>query len=135
MRYAAMKRRDRTLAQPWDLDASQEGADHKPERGRKGWKDAAPIAGKATIHDVAAAADVSVATVSRVLNGAASVAPATGERVRAAVARLNFVPSAVARNLSRNRTDTLGLLFPEISGPFISEIIRGIEAITREQGY
>src|SRR5689334_14967924 len=73
--------------------------------------------GRATIHDVAAEAAVSAATVSRVLNGTANVTPETIARVRHAVAKLNFVPNSIARNLSLRRTGTLGLLFPEISGP------------------
>jgi len=94
-----------------------------------------PSAGRATIHDVAAAAAVSVATVSRVLNGTANVMPETLARVRAAVDTLNFVPSSVARNLSLQRTNTLGLLFPEISGPFFAQSLRGIESVASAAGY
>ena len=65
-------------------------------------------AARATIHDVAAEAAVSAATVSRVLNGTANVMPETVARVRAAVTKLNFVPNSVARNLSLRRTNTLG---------------------------
>jgi DNA-binding LacI/PurR family transcriptional regulator len=92
-------------------------------------------AARATIHDVAAEAAVSAATVSRVLNGTANVMPETVARVRAAVTKLNFVPNSVARNLSLRRTNTLGLLFPEISGPFFSESLRGIEAVASAGGY
>src|SRR6266542_5500422 len=94
-----------------------------------------PSAGRATIHDVAAAAAVSVATVSRVLNGTANVMPETLARVRAAVDTLNFVPSSVARNLSLQRTNTLGLLFPEISGPFFAQSLRGIESVASAAGH
>src|SRR5437867_7940836 len=92
-------------------------------------------AGRATIHDVAAEAAVSAATVSRVLNGTANVMPETVARVRAAVAKLSFVPNSIARNLSLRRTSTLGLLFPEISGPFFSESLRGIESVASAAGY
>jgi DNA-binding LacI/PurR family transcriptional regulator len=91
--------------------------------------------GRATIHDVAAEAAVSVATVSRVLNSTANVTPETLARVRAAVAKLNFIPNSLARNLSLRRTNTLGLLFPEISGPFFSESLRGIESVASAAGY
>jgi DNA-binding LacI/PurR family transcriptional regulator len=73
--------------------------------------------------------------VSRVLNGTANVLPETVARVREAVNTLNFVPSSVARNLSLQRTNTLGLLFPEISGPFFSQALRGIESVASAAGY
>jgi LacI family transcriptional regulator len=91
--------------------------------------------GRATIHDVAAEAAVSAATVSRVLNGTANVTPETVARVRHAVAKLNFVPNSIARNLSLRRTGTLGLLFPEISGPFFSQSLRGIEPVASASDY
>jgi DNA-binding LacI/PurR family transcriptional regulator len=94
-----------------------------------------PTGSRATIHDVAAAAAVSVATVSRVLNGTANVMPETVARVREAMDMLDFVPSSVARNLSLQRTNTLGLLFPEISGPFFAQSLRGIESVARAAGY
>ncbi len=91
--------------------------------------------GPITIRDVAREASVSPATVSRVINAATSVAPETVERVRAAVEKLNFVPSAAARSLSRKKTDTIGVLFPDISGPFFPGVIRGIEEATAAAGY
>lgn len=65
---------------------------------------------RATIKDVAAAAGVSAQTVSRVVNGHASVLPATRKRVEATIAQLGYRPSAVARGLQSNRTNTVGVL-------------------------
>jgi LacI family transcriptional regulator len=88
-----------------------------------------------TIADVAQKAGVSIATVSRVLNGTAPVDSQTAERVRSAVAELNYVPHAAARTLASHRTDTIGLLLPEISGAFFQPLLRGVEAGVSEAGY
>lgn len=90
---------------------------------------------RVTIADVARQAGVSIATVSRVLNGTASVAETTAGRVRAAIAELHYVPRAAARGLASRRTHTIGLLLPEISGHFFPPLLRGIEAGARENGY
>jgi LacI family transcriptional regulator len=81
-----------------------------------------------TINDVARRAGVSIATVSRVLNGNTPVIDETAERVKAAIEELNYKPRAAARILASRRTDTLGLLLPEIGGAFFSPLLRGIEA-------
>jgi len=91
--------------------------------------------GHATIADVARRAGVSIATVSRVINATTPVAEATAARVRAAIAALNYVPRAAARSLASRRTNTLGLLLPEISGYFFPPLLRGIEAGARENGF
>jgi len=88
-----------------------------------------------TIGDVARQAGVSIATVSRVLNGTAPVIGETAERVHAAIAKLHYAPRAAARGLASKRTNTLGLLLPEISGWFFPSLLRGIEAAAREAGY
>jgi DNA-binding LacI/PurR family transcriptional regulator len=88
-----------------------------------------------TISDVARQADVSIATVSRVLNGTAPVDEATAERVRTAIAELNYVPHAAARTLASRKTNTVGLLLPEISGAFFQPLLRGVEAGAGETGY
>lgn len=88
----------------------------------------------ATIRDVAEAADVSVATVSRTLNDAGKVTPHTRERVLAAAKRLDYVPHSGARSLASKRTDTLGVLLPDLHGEFFSELIRGIDAASRGLG-
>ena len=88
-----------------------------------------------TITDVARQAMVSIATVSRVLNGTTPVQPEKAERVRRAMEDLQFVPHHAARVLASKRTNIIGLLLPEISGPFFSPMLKGIEAEARQAGY
>lgn len=89
----------------------------------------------ATIADVAQLAGVSIATVSRVLNGNTPVIPETAQRVQDAIRTLNYVPRAAARGLASRKTNTIGLLVPEISGDFFPPMLRGIEMSARELGY
>lgn len=88
----------------------------------------------ATIRDVARAADVSVATVSRTLNGIETVAGPTRERVIRVAGELDYVPHSGARALSTRRTDTIGVLLPDLHGEFFSELIRGIDLAARARG-
>jgi DNA-binding LacI/PurR family transcriptional regulator len=88
-----------------------------------------------TIADVALKAQVSIATVSRVLNGTTPVQPDKADRVRLAMEELQFVPRQAARALAGKRTNTIGLLLPEISGAFFSPMLKGIEAGAYEAGY
>jgi len=88
-----------------------------------------------TIADVALRAGVSIATVSRVLNGSAPVDIKTADRVHSAIGDLNYVPHAAARTLASRRTDTIGLLLPEISGAFFQPLLRGVEAGVSEAGF
>jgi DNA-binding LacI/PurR family transcriptional regulator len=89
-----------------------------------------------TIRDVARQAGVSVATVSRVLNNTAVIAPETFARVQAAIAELSFVPRAAAQRLSNNETNTIGLLLPEIGWDnFFPPMLQGIEAGCYEAGF
>jgi LacI family transcriptional regulator len=88
-----------------------------------------------TIRDVAQAAGVSVATVSRVYNGSDLVREETGLRVREAATRLGYVPHGAARSLITSRTNTIGVLLPDLYGEFFSEVIRGIDQAAQGQGY
>ncbi|WP_162789257.1 MULTISPECIES: LacI family DNA-binding transcriptional regulator [Sphingomonas] len=90
---------------------------------------------EATIRDVAQLAEVSVASVSRVLNGSGKVSPAVRERVEAAIAALGYVPHAAARSLSIARTHSIGVVLPDLHGEFFSEIVRGMETVASERGY
>ena len=81
----------------------------------------------ATLRDVAREAGVSVATASRAINGLGNVTAPTRAAVMAAVKKLNFVPHSGARSLTRRRTDTVGVILPDLFGEFFSEIIRGID--------
>lgn len=88
-----------------------------------------------TIADVARHAEVSIATVSRVLNGTTPVQPAKADRVRLAMDELQFVPRHAARVLASRRTNTIGLVTSEISGAFFPPMLKGIEAGAHEAGY
>jgi LacI family transcriptional regulator, galactose operon repressor len=88
-----------------------------------------------TIKDVARAAGVSVATVSRVHNGSALVKEATRRRVGEIAARLGYSPHGAARSLITSRTNTLGVLLPDLYGEFFSEVIRGIDQTAQGHGY
>jgi LacI family transcriptional regulator len=94
-----------------------------------------PTSRPPTIADVARHADVSIATVSRVLNGTTPVQEEKADRVRLAMEELQFVPRHAARVLASKRTNTIGLLLPEISGAFFSPMLKGIEAAAHEAGY
>jgi LacI family transcriptional regulator len=81
---------------------------------------------RATIQDVAAAADVSTATVSRVLNGTTAVSPETETRVRAAVAALDYTPNALTRGVFAGRSNTIGAIIRDIRSPFYFDLIQGL---------
>jgi len=87
-----------------------------------------PSGRKVTIVDVAAEAGVSFGTVSRVINNDVHVRPETRERVLKAMERLGFVANRQARSLAGGRTNTIGLLVPDVGTGYIGEIIRGIDA-------
>ncbi len=88
----------------------------------------------ATLRDVAREAGVSVATASRAINGLGNVTAPTRAAVMAAVKKLNFVPHSGARSLTRRKTDTVGVILPDLFGEFFSEIIRGIDLVAHESG-
>jgi LacI family transcriptional regulator len=88
-----------------------------------------------TIFDVAKRAGISPATVSRVLNQTAVVAPETVARVQAAMAELKYVPRTAARNLATRKTNTLGLVLTDIHGDFFVPLLSGIESAAREAGF
>lgn len=89
----------------------------------------------ASIKDVAEAAGVSTATVSRVLSNGANVRPELRARVQAAVDRLGYRPNLVARSLRAQHTSTLGLIVSDIRNPFFTSISRAVEDTAYEQGY
>ncbi|MBN1269278.1 MAG: LacI family DNA-binding transcriptional regulator [Kiritimatiellae bacterium] len=90
---------------------------------------------RATQKHVAREAGVSEATVSRVLNNSPLVHDATRRRVMDAMQRLGYAPSAAARNLSRDRTDAMGVVFHQMSSGFFASVMAGIDAAAREKGY
>ncbi len=89
----------------------------------------------ATVKDVAERARVSVATVSRVLNGSSSVDAELQARVVAAIAELQFRPNRLARNLRTNSTKTIAFVVPDIENPFFISVVRGVEEVAFREGY
>ena len=88
-----------------------------------------------TIGDVALAAGVSRATVSRVMNGRSTVAADIAERVREAAEHLSYRPSNAARNLALGRTRTVALVLPDVGNPVFQQILHGVMAAADEDGY
>ncbi|MGI2328991.1 LacI family DNA-binding transcriptional regulator [Planococcus sp. YIM B11945] len=89
----------------------------------------------ANIQQVAKQAGVSVATVSRVLNGQAKVAVKTKQKVEEAIKQLHYEPSMLGRNLRNSESRIVLILIPAISNPFYFEIIKGIENMALSQNY
>jgi LacI family transcriptional regulator len=85
--------------------------------------------------DVAREAGVSMMTVSRVVNNKDGVSAATRQRIQAVIDRLGYRPSDIARGLVTKRTGTLGLVVPDVSNPFFSEVARGAEHVAYAEGY
>lgn len=92
------------------------------------------VAKRATIRDVARLAEVSVASASRAMNGIEGVTEETRQKVLSAARLLRFVPHNGARALSTRRTNTVGLVLPDLYGEFFSELIRGVDQAARERG-
>ena len=105
----------------------------KPERPVR--KRAVKTKGPATISDVAEAAGVSTATVSRVLAESSLVVEATRNRVLAAVASLHYAPNASATSLRRLTTDRILVIVPDIANAFFSPILQAIEEAASREGY
>ena len=85
--------------------------------------------------DVARAAGVSQATVSRVLSGSPKVAPATRQRVLDALAETGYTPNLVARAMKTRRTGTIGVVVPSITNPFYPHLIEAVAAALAEARY
>ncbi|SES05617.1 transcriptional regulator, LacI family [Gracilibacillus ureilyticus] len=89
---------------------------------------------KITIYDVAEKAGVSIATVSKVINNTGNMRDTTRQKVMKVMEELNYFPSVMASALTGKKTQTLGLLVPDISNPFFSEMARTIEDRAHERG-
>jgi LacI family transcriptional regulator len=87
-----------------------------------------------TIDDIAKRAGVSSATISRVLNNSSYVKDETKEKVLKVIEEMNYVPSAIARSLSKRETNTIGIIVPDITNSYFGEIIKGISKIAEEVG-
>jgi LacI family transcriptional regulator len=88
-----------------------------------------------TIYDVAREANVSMATVSRVVNGNQNVKPATRKKVLEVIDRLDYRPNAVARGLASKKTTTVGVIIPDISNIYFSSLARGIDDVATMYKY
>ena len=94
-----------------------------------------PLPPPARIKDVAAAAGVSTAAVSRYLNGSLALPPGTAARIDAAVARLGYAPDANARRLSLGRTEVLALIIPDIANPFFAHLADAVQQAAEAEGF
>ncbi len=88
----------------------------------------------ARLRDVAAASSVSVAAVSRYVNGTLQLPQETARRIEAAIARLDYRPNPHARRLSTGRTDTIGLVVPSIDNPFFAKLADAVEGAAAARG-
>ena len=91
--------------------------------------------GRIGIADVAVKAGVSHATVSRVMNGNFTVDPDIAARVRAAAAELKYQPNPVGRSLALGKTDTIGIVVPDLANPTFQAILRGLSRAAAQDGY
>jgi len=89
----------------------------------------------ATIHDVAEEAGVSVATVSHVINETRYVSPELTKKVKQAMDKLGYQRNSVARSLKTQKTHTIGLIVSDITNPFFSQLLRGVEKIATSESY
>ncbi|HUP79986.1 MAG TPA: LacI family DNA-binding transcriptional regulator, partial [Pirellula sp.] len=89
----------------------------------------------ATIKQVAKHANVSVATVSRVMNKSGYVSEEAKEAVEKAIAELNYAPNRVARSLYKKSSNLIGLIMPDITNPFFPQLARAIEDVANQHGY
>lgn len=89
----------------------------------------------ATISDVARVSGVSIATVSRVLNGNPRVAPELVERVQAAAQEINYRPNGAGRALRRQRSDLLAAIVPDVRNPFFVRLVEAFEKVANAEGY
>ncbi|MCM3719285.1 LacI family DNA-binding transcriptional regulator [Fictibacillus phosphorivorans] len=88
-----------------------------------------------TIKDVAKYANVSIATVSRIVNGLPGYSEDTKKKVQEAIEALGYQPNAIARGLINKRTQTIGVLFPDVSGMLSSEVLEGVENAAHDAGF
>lgn len=90
---------------------------------------------KVTLKDVAQETGFSTATISRVINGNYPVSENTRKIVLDAIDELGYVPNAVAKSLKESKTDTIGVIVPDISNPYFMNIVKGMEDVVGKEGY
>uniref|UniRef100_A0A7V4WL74 LacI family transcriptional regulator n=2 Tax=Candidatus Caldatribacterium saccharofermentans TaxID=1454753 RepID=A0A7V4WL74_9BACT len=90
---------------------------------------------RVTMREVAERADVSVATVSHVLNRTRFVSRETQQRVLKAIRELNYRPNVLAKSVRRRRTNTVGVVMCDLENPFMMEMLRGVEVVLTSNGF
>ena len=90
---------------------------------------------RATMHDVAKLADVSLGTVSHVINGKIGVRPEVKARVQKVIDELRYQPNPLSRALRTNRTNLIGMIIPDIMNPFFPAVVRGVEDVAFRSSY
>ena len=88
-----------------------------------------------TIRDIAKKANVSVATVSRVINQSKSVSPEIEQRVRAIIKESGFQPNSMAKGLVTKQSKMIGLIIPDISNTVFGALTKGINSVCQKEGY
>lgn len=89
----------------------------------------------ATMKDIARLANVSVATVSATISGKKYVSPELKERVQQAVDKIKYRPNLMASQLKLGRTSLIGLIIPDISNPFYTDIVASVQASARAENF
>lgn len=93
------------------------------------------LANGVTIYDIAKKANVSISTVSRVFNGNELVSKKTRKKVQKVIEEMNYIPNAIARSLVCQTSKTIGLIVSDISNPFFTDVIDGIDSILSSEGF
>lgn len=87
------------------------------------------------LKDIAKHLNVSVATVSKAINGKGRISPETRERVLSAIEELGYKPNEIARSLRRRTANTIGIIVPDLTNIFYSNVIKGVEKVAWENGF
>ncbi len=88
-----------------------------------------------SIADIARAAGVSHSTVSRALRGSTLISSDVRDRIQHLAQQMGYIPNAIAQSLQTQRTNTLGLVITSIDDPFLSDVVKGVEEVTRAAGF
>ncbi|UII34642.1 LacI family transcriptional regulator [Fulvivirga ulvae] len=91
--------------------------------------------GQVTIRDIALKLNISISTVSRAMRGMADVNPETKKKVLEMASQLNYEPNLIAQSLRINRTNTIGIIVPDVEVHFFSSIVSGIQEVASEVNY
>jgi LacI family transcriptional regulator len=102
---------------------------------KKAFKKPKVSAPRVTMHQIAKEADVSLGTVSHVINETAPVREPLRQRVMGAIASLGYQPNQLSRGLRLNRTNMIGMIIPDITNPFFPAVVRGVEDVAYKHSY